>query len=122
MTGKISRASQKPRLRRYAYTWPEMQLIKALQDAGLRFTTQEPFYVEGLEKPFFMVDILVEGKLVVEVQGPKHLKPRVRLRDEEKRRALESKGYTVLYFSTVEVKEDLDEVVARIKKELKDIL
>jgi len=89
---KISKAPQRPRKRYYAYSRPEFLLIQALQNTGLKFTTQEGFYCSELNPPYFAVDILIEGKLICEVDGPKHDKPRVKRRDEARDEALRRKG------------------------------
>ena len=59
-----------------------------------------------------------ERKLVVEVDGPGHERPRTRREDARRDRVLTAAGYTVLRFADIEIEQRPAEVVARLAREL----
>jgi hypothetical protein len=90
--------------------------------AGTRSTLEDTFLalVAELPEPFVNMDCEGEevdvrwGKLVVEVDGPGHLRPAVKRADERRDRKLGEAGYTVLRFNDVEIETDPGDVLARL--------
>jgi hypothetical protein len=60
-----------------------------------------------------------EFKLVVEVDGPRHDRPRARRRDRRLDRELRAAGYTVLRFTDIEVEQRPASVVAAVQAAMK---
>jgi very-short-patch-repair endonuclease len=56
-----------------------------------------------------------DAKLVVELDGETHADPQQVARDARKTRVVEEKGYRVIRFFNSEVREDIDDVVRRIR-------
>ena len=90
--------------------------------AGTRSTLEDTFLalVAELPEPFVNMDCEGEevdvrwGDLIVEVDGPGHLRPAVKRDDARRDRKLREAGYTVLRFSDVEIEADPDAVLARL--------
>ena len=62
-----------------------------------------------------------EFKLVVEIDGPGHDRPRARRRDRRIDRKLRAAGYTVLRFTDIEVEQRPDVVVAAVQAAMNGI-
>jgi hypothetical protein len=56
-----------------------------------------------------------EFKLIAEVDGPHHERPRARRRDRRRDRELRAAGYTVLRFTDVEIEQRPEEVIAAVQ-------
>ena len=56
-----------------------------------------------------------EFKLIAEVDGPPHERPRAKRRDRRRDRELRAAGYTVLRFPTAEIEQRPETVVAAIQ-------
>jgi hypothetical protein len=90
--------------------------------AGTRSTLEDTFLalVADLPEPLVNMDCEGEevdcrwGRLVIEVDGPGHLRPAVKLADARRDRKLREAGYTVLRFTDVEIETDPQGVVARL--------
>jgi very-short-patch-repair endonuclease len=55
-----------------------------------------------------------EFKLVAEIDGPGHARPRARRRDARRDKQLRAAGYTVVRFTDIEVEQRPDEVLSRL--------
>jgi hypothetical protein len=94
--------------------------------AGTRSTLEDTFLALVAELPEPFVNMACEGeevdvrwgRLVVEVDGPGHLRPAVKLADARRDRKLREAGYTVLRFTDVEIETDPDGVLARLLRRL----
>jgi hypothetical protein len=60
-----------------------------------------------------------EFKLIAEVDGPHHERPRTRRRDRRRDRELKAAGYTVLRFTDVEIEQRPEDVVAAVQAAMK---
>ena len=68
---------------------------------------------------FFIVDFYCAKKrLVIEVDGMIHQKPKVRRRDIAREQALRKSGYRILRFSNKDVIQNIDRVLEEIGVEL----
>jgi very-short-patch-repair endonuclease len=56
-----------------------------------------------------------ELKLIAEVDGPHHERPRARRRDRRRDRELRATGYTVLRFTDIEIEQRPEEVIAAVQ-------
>ena len=63
--------------------------------------------------------VCLSEKLVIEVDGGYHEQPIQQLNDQHRTAYLESKGYKVIRFKNEEVDFNINEVIDRIKEELK---
>ena len=99
-------------MRRYP-TKSEAMLWKAVRNrrmSGVKFRRQHVI-------DRFIVDFYVPShSLVVEIDGPVHMK--YRERDREREEYLSDCGLTVIHFSSEEVEEALSHVIKEIKKAL----
>ncbi len=109
----VKRRSQIPSPK--AYTSGEMAVIKELQARGIRFFTQQEISIEGKK---FIVDIFVPPNIVIEIDGPHHMKGIRASRDEAKDEALRSIGLKVLRFQDVIAKSNPSKVVDEVVKAL----
>ncbi len=81
---------------------------------GAKFRRQHP-----IDK--YIVDFYsFEKKLVIELDGGIHLNPEVKQNDEQRQRLIESLGYRFLQFSNEEVMNNIDKVLDKIRKEIKN--
>lgn len=103
---------------KYAYTKPEIMLYEKLKKEGIRFSSQKPILIKKYKK-HFIVDFLIENKLVVEVDGIKHRRSKTRiLKDKIKDKALRAKGYSILRIPDYEIIENLEECYKKIIEKL----
>jgi very-short-patch-repair endonuclease len=56
-----------------------------------------------------------ELKLIAEVDGPNHERPRAKRRDRQRDRELRAAGYTILRFTDVEIEQRPGEVIAAVQ-------
>jgi hypothetical protein len=98
--------------------------------AGSKSEKEDAFHALGRgkwPKPIANVKVLgdevdaywPEFKLVVEVDGPRHDRPRARRRDRRIDRDLRAAGYTVLRFTDVEIEQRPEEVIAAVQAAMK---
>jgi very-short-patch-repair endonuclease len=99
-----------------AYTSGEVAVIKEMQARGLTFFTQREIIVEGRR---FVVDIFVPPSIVVEIDGPHHLRSIRASRDEVKDEALKKLGLKVLRFDHSLAKSQPSRVVEEVLRALK---
>jgi very-short-patch-repair endonuclease len=93
-------------------TPPERELWRRLrrrQLDGIKFRRQAALgqYIAD----FVSHDVM----LVIELDGDTHAEPSRTKRDEHRTRFLENKGFRVIRFFNFEVRDDLDNVVRRIR-------
>lgn len=70
---------------------------------------------------FYIPDfVALSIKLIIEVDGKIHLKQKKE--DDERTRRLESIGYTIIRFTNEEVENNIDNIVERIKKEIRTLI
>ena len=84
-------------------------LLRARKMKGYPFLRQRP--ILNYIADFYCKEL----KLVIEIDGWTHEDEDIRKNDEEKQRALEEVGYTVLRFTDDEVVHHLEEVKRRIE-------
>jgi len=95
--------------------------MKKLIENNIRFQTQFPILVKKYKK-YYIVDFLIENKLIVEVDGIKHRVSLNRIKKDKKRdKALRAKGYNILRVPDIEILNNVDEVIKEIKKKIKEI-
>jgi very-short-patch-repair endonuclease len=106
---------------RYAYTRPELLLMSKMIENNIRFQTQFPILVKKYKK-YYIVDFLIENKLIVEVDGVKHRTSLNRIKKDKIRdKALRAKGYNILRIPDYEILNNIDEVIKKIKKKIMKI-
>jgi very-short-patch-repair endonuclease len=99
-------------------TKPEMAMRRILEHLRVSFKSQVPIKTRFREWPF-IVDFLVENRLVIEVQGVYwHSKKRRSEKDEIKRNCLIETGYQFLEFTDEELKKDPESVETFVRKYL----
>lgn len=86
--------------RRKRETWAEKKLRLMLDKKGVRY--QQHSLINGME-----VDFLLQGDIVVEVDGYVHLKPEVARKDSWKEHALATRGYKVIRVTNLDVLNDV---------------
>ena len=96
----------------------------AAGSAGTRSALEDTFLVLVAELPEPLVNTACEGeevdflwpdrRLVVEVDGPGHLRPAARRNDARRDHKLRAAGYTVLRFTETDIDERPSEVIARL--------
>lgn len=86
--------------RRKRETWAEKKLRIMLDKKGVRY--QQHSYIEGME-----VDFLLQGDVVVEVDGYVHLRPEVVRKDLWKEHVLAMRGYKVIRVTNLDVLNDV---------------
>lgn len=93
-----------------AALWEAIRLKKL---DGFRFRNQHAIGA-------YIVDFYChEAKLAVEVDGEYHLDPNQKEYDEERTKLIESSGVKILRFTNHEVLNDLEEVLVKIRGNLK---
>ncbi|MCC6734899.1 MAG: DUF559 domain-containing protein [Bauldia sp.] len=100
---------------RHAETGAEARLWQALRNRRLatwKFRRQHPI-------DRFVVDfVTIAGRLIVELDGATHSRPREIARDDERTRVLESLGYRVVRVMNVDVHENIEGVIDGILSDL----
>jgi very-short-patch-repair endonuclease len=86
--------------------------IRMKQLKGFQFNRQKP--VGGYVADFFCM----KAKLVIEVDGGQHFEEKALEYDESRSRKFKSLGLTVLRFTNVDIKENIDGVVGVILEKL----
>ncbi|MEM4576010.1 MAG: DUF559 domain-containing protein [Candidatus Nezhaarchaeales archaeon] len=113
MKGLKKRETRSPPLK--AYTSGELTVIKELQLRGIKFFTQIEISFQGRK---FILDIFVPPNLVIEVDGPHHLRGIRSARDEIKDEVLRNMGLKVLRFQDSTARSQPSKVVDEILKAL----
>jgi very-short-patch-repair endonuclease len=99
---------------RFVYTKPELILYEKLKKEKINFSTQIPILIKKYKK-YVYVDFLIEKKLVVEVDGIKHRKSKIRIKkDIIKDKALRAKGYSILRIPDYEILNNVDDCFNKI--------
>lgn len=109
------RTSKTPTLK--AYTSGELAVIKELQLRGIRFFTQREFSIQGRK---FIIDIFVPPNIVIEVDGPHHLRSIRLAKDEVKDEFLKRIGLKVLRVHDSTARSQPSKVVDEILKAMKE--
>ncbi|MCW5714896.1 MAG: endonuclease domain-containing protein [Bauldia sp.] len=101
---------------RDSQTSAEAKLWQALRNrrlANWKFRRQHPI-------DRFVVDfVTIDGRLIIELDGASHSRPREIARDEERTRVLESLGYRVIRVFNIDVYENLEGVIDGILTDLR---
>ena len=79
------------------------------------------FRRQTLVGPYVVDFVTIDGKLIVEVDGPTHASVVARSRDAERSRILQSLGFHLLRFTNVDVYENIEGVLEMIGRELGSI-
>lgn len=95
-------------------TEAENSIEHAVASLGVRYRTQHPFW--GLR--LFPDVVLLDDKVVIEVDDSSHRKPAKRRDDEERTRKLNSAGFRVVRCWNEEAIEDPYGTVDRLMEEL----
>ena len=83
--------------------------LRSRKLAGFKFRRQHPLYD-------FIVDFYChDGKLVVEIDGDVHLSSNEKEYDEDRTHILNEFGLSVLRFTNIEVIENVDDVLKKIR-------
>jgi very-short-patch-repair endonuclease len=64
---------------------------------------------------FYTPDLVVNNKVIIEVDGPLHEDLKIKKNDRIRQRALENTGYVVYRFKNREIAESLGDVITKIK-------
>ena len=106
VSGRMVRRAQSMRAQP---TWTEAKLWDRLRQLSVRFRRQAPM-------GRYVVDLVCHrANLVIEVDGGVHQRADVAVRDLERDAWFDSQGYAVLRFSTKQIEDDIDGVVATIR-------
>lgn len=89
-------------------TWAEKKLRLMLDKKGIRY--KQHYRIVGVE-----VDFLLDGNVIVEVDGYVHLKPEVVKKDQRKNKVLTDKGYKVIRFTNLDVMNDVRGCLKRLE-------
>lgn len=91
----------------------ELKLEKSILKRNIKFIVQKRISLDG---QYFVVDFLVENKIIVECEGRVHQE---RLyEDNERQKLLESNGYVVIRFANLEIFDHVGICVDKIEKVL----
>lgn len=112
----LKKPKKRPTTSPRAYTSGEVAVIKEMQARGLTFFTQREILVEERR---FVVDIFVPPNVVVEIDGPHHLRGIRVSRDEVKDEVLKRLGLKVLRFDHSLAKSQPSRVVEEVLRALK---
>jgi very-short-patch-repair endonuclease len=94
----------------------EWELRRALERVKIPFVTQELITTANGQ---FLVDFLIDGRIVVEVDGSSHyFGKHSRQKDAWKNHELKQAGYKVLRFRNIDVYKRLPQVISEIKRVL----
>jgi len=99
-------------------TSSEFKFRRGLERERLSFISNEPICTRN---GCFNCDFIIDGVLVVEIAGDSHSGDTQERKDEWKTEELEEAGYSVLWFSDKEIKDHLDECIAKTKQALDEI-
>ena len=105
-------AVERSRVLRIGMTPPERRLwyrINRRQLEGIKFRRQAAI------GPYIADFLSHDAMLVIELDGDTHATAAQAQADERRTRFLESKGFQVIRFFNAEIREDLDDVVRRIR-------
>jgi len=85
------------------------ECLRARKVLGYKFRRQHPLFG-------FVVDFYcAEKNLIIELDGSVHMLPEVQQRDVSRQQNLEELGYTFLRFTSAEVANHMEQVLARIE-------
>jgi len=99
-------------------TKAEIHLRKGLKKGGINFEPQKTIRCRNGRE--YTVDLFVEERLVVEVDGWIHDLPDQQYQDKQRDKDLMESGYPVLRFRNWDIWQNLKGVVKDIRKALKE--
>jgi very-short-patch-repair endonuclease len=105
-------------------TTPHMLLLKRLNKERIPYLAEFSFKREGEftdtgAQKFWVVDVFLPPKLIIEINGKVHWRSRSQMRrDQRKANWLVMNGYVQLVFENPEVKYSMDSVIDVIKDTL----
>jgi Protein of unknown function (DUF559) len=90
-----------------------VQLAKALYSLGIEITLEPEIWYTSCN--FYTPDLLVNNRVIIEVDGPLHEDLKIKRNDRIRQRALENTGYIVYRFKNQEIVESLGDIIIKIK-------
>ena len=99
-------------------TQAEFYLRKGLRKEHIKYEPQKTITCKNGR--YYTVDLLVEKRLVVEVNGEVHDTPQQQYQDKQRDKDLTESGYPVLRVQNYDVWQNLKTVIKDIKKALKE--
>ena len=100
-------------IKRSEPTWYAVQLAKALYSLGIEITLEPEIWYTSCN--FYTPDLLVNNRVIIEVDGPLHEDLKIKKNDRIRQRALENTGYVVYRFKNQEIAASLRDVIIKIK-------
>jgi hypothetical protein len=101
------------RIKRSEPTRYAVQLAKALYSLGIEITLEPEIWYTSCN--FYTPDLLVNKKVIIEIDGPLHEDLKIKKKDRIKQRALENTGYIVFRFKNQEIVASLGDIIIKIK-------
>ena len=90
-----------------------VQLAKALYSLGIEITLEPEIWYTSVM--FYTPDLLVNNRVIIEVDGPLHEDLKIKKNDRIRQRALENTGYIVYRFKNQEIVASLGDIIIKIK-------
>ena len=90
-----------------------VQLARTLYSLGIEITLEPEIWYTSCN--FYTPDLLVNNRVIIEVDGPVHEDLKIKKNDRIRQRALENTGYVVYRFKNQEIVESLGDVIIKIK-------
>jgi very-short-patch-repair endonuclease len=106
----------KSKIKRSEPTRYAVQLAKELYSLGIQITLEPEIWYTSCD--FYTPDLVVNNKIIIEVDGPLHEDLKIKKNDRIRQRALENTGYIVYRFKNREIAESLEDVLRKIKNVL----
>jgi hypothetical protein len=103
----------KSKIKRSEPTSYVVQLAKELYSLGIEITLEPEIWYTSCD--FYTPDLVVNNKIIIEVDGPVHEDLKIKKNDRIRQRALENTGYLVYRFKNREIAESLEDVITKIK-------
>ena len=103
----------KSKIKRSESTSYVVQLAQELYSLGIELTLEPEIWYTSCD--FYTPDLVVNNKIIIEVDGPVHENMKIKKNDRIRQRALENTGYLVYRFKNREIAESLGDVITKIK-------
>jgi very-short-patch-repair endonuclease len=102
-------SNNQSRIKRSEPTKYAAQLARALHSEGIKIQLEPEIWYTSCS--FYTPDILVNKRIIIEVDGVYHEEPQSKKNDRIRKRALENSGYLVYRFKNEEIVNSLGYVV-----------